>query len=115
MVFNYSTKRYLQEMKAVLVSSQYKVVTIDYYNLKAYVNKVDVYKKRNGKLCKVQHHFGRWVQFPKEMIGYAKSTRTGVTDDWCVGDREEYTYEQTTRYLTAESKKQIVELYHKNK
>jgi len=112
MEFNFRTTAYLKEMEAVLVESTYKVTNIDFHNLKAFVNKVDTFKKRNGKFCKVEHHFGKWITFPKEFVRYGKHTITGTTNDWSVGDREEYTYDKTVKYLTKESKEEIVKLYH---
>ena len=111
MKFNYKTTQHLKEMEAVLISSEYKVCEIDFHSLKAYVNKVDTFKKRNGKLCKVEHHYGKWVSFPKEFVRYGKHTMKATTNDWCVSDREDYTYQKTVKYLTKESKEEIVKMY----
>ena len=111
MKFNHKTLQYLKEMEAVLIESKYKVVNVDFHNLTAFVNKVDTYRKRNGKLCKVEHHFGKWISFPKEFVRYGKRYEQRETNDWCVSDRETYTAEFTMKYLTKESKEQIVKMY----
>ncbi len=111
MEFNYRTQNYLKENEAVLIRSEYKICQIDFYNLKAFVNKVDLYKKRNGKTCTVEHHFGKWIPFTKDLIRYGKSIKKGETNDICVGDRESYTYEIKTKYLPKEAQEQICKLY----
>ncbi len=111
MIFNYRTQNHLKENEAVLIRSEYKICQIDWCNLKAFVNKVDLYKKRNGKTCTVEHHFGKWIPFSKDLIRYGKQTKKAETTDWCIGDREEYTYEVKTKYLPKESQNEIVKMY----
>ncbi len=113
MRFNQATLSYLSEVGAVLQKSEYKVTDVNFGELKAYVNKVDTYKKRNGKICKVEHHFGKWVSFPKEYVSYGQRKYTGETNDWCVGDRETISGTTTCKYLNAAAKEHIVKLYHK--
>lgn len=111
MKFNHRTLQYLKEMEAVLIESKYKVIDVNFYNLTAFVNKVDIYKKRNGKICTVEHHFGKWVSFPKEFIRYGKHKIKETTNDWSVADREDYINEKTIKYLTKQSKEEIIKIY----
>ena len=115
MLFNFRTTAYLKETQAVLVESNYVVTDIDFQNLKAHVNKIDTYKKRNGKLCKVEHHFGRWVAFPKELVSYGKRIVNGTSNDWSVGDRVDYSFETTMKYLSKDAKQEIIKLYRETK
>lgn len=111
MRFNQATLSYLSEVGAVLQKSEYKVTDVNFGELKAYVNKVDTYKKRNGKICKVEHQFGKWVSFPKEYVSYGQRKYTCETSDWSVADREVVTGTKTAKYLNNAAKEQIVKLY----
>jgi len=113
MQFNYKTKEYLKQNEAVLIKSEYKICQINFHNLTAFVNKVDTYRKRNGKICKVEHHYGKWIPFTKDLIRYGKSIKKGETNDIFVGDREPITYEVKNKFLPKESQQQIINLYIK--
>ena len=76
MEFNYRTKRYLEEMEAVLIESKYKVFDVNFNTMKAFVNKQDTQKKRNGKKCHVTHHFGRWIPYTNDDISYGMRSYT---------------------------------------
>jgi len=109
MNFNYRTKKYLQEMQAVLIDSKYKVFQIDFENMKAFVNKQDTYKKRNGKKCHVEHHFGKWISFKKEDISYGMQNHTRY--DSSVYGLEEIKGQIVSKYLKPEIKERIVAEY----
>lgn len=116
MDYSINSLRHLEQCKAVLVESKYKVIAIEYDICEALVNKVDTYRKKNGKRAILTHRFGQWIKFPKEMIKWGKAEKTGTTNDWCVGDREDYTYTVNKRYITKEDKDKIVNMYkEKNK
>ena len=111
MLFNQRTKDYLNEMQAVLVQSKYKVFQIDFESFKAYVNKQDVYKKRNGKTCSVEHHFGKWIEFKKEDISYGMSNSTRIESSFY--GLEEVTRQKKNKYLNKEVQQRIVDEYLK--
>jgi hypothetical protein len=111
MVFNYRTQKHLKDNDAVLIKSGLQICSIDFYNLRAFVNKVDLYKKRNGKKCRVEHHFGKWIPFSKDLIKYREHTKTDETNDICVGDRESYNYKVKSKYLPKESEQEIINKY----
>ena len=111
MIFNYRTTSYLKEMEAKLIKSEYKITALNFDKLVAFVNRVDTYQKRNGKLCKVEHHFGRWIPFAKEDIKYGQANHTSF--DSGVYGIEEIHGTHTVKYLTKETKQEIVANYHK--
>lgn len=119
MKFNYRNMQFLKEMGAKLIKSEYKIEMIDFLKLKAFVNKVDIFEKRNGKKVKLEHHFGRWISFSKDLVRYGKKKIKGITDDWGVADREEFVSQISTQYLRKEDKQKIIDdylkLYVKNK
>lgn len=96
-------------MQAILVESKYKVFQIDFQSMKAFVNKQDIYKKRNGKTCTVEHHFGRWISFKKEDISYGKQNYTRY-DSGLYG-LEEIKGQKTAKYLSSEIKQRLVNEY----
>jgi hypothetical protein len=106
MIFNYGTVHYLKEMEAKLIKSEYKITSINFEGLVAFVNKVDTYQKRNGKLCTVEHHFGKWVSFKKEDVRYGQQNH--ISFDSSVHGLEEIHGTHTVKYLTKETKKKIV-------
>lgn len=109
MIFNYRTQRYLKEMQAELVKSEYRITSIDFSNLKAFVNLIDTYKKRNGKLCKVEHHFGRWISFDKADIKFGQGHHTSY--DSSVYGLEEIHGTHTTKYLSKDCQALIIQRY----
>jgi len=111
MIFNYRTAHYLDEMGAKLVKSEYKITAINFEGLIAFVNKVDTYQKRNGKLCKVEHHFGKWISFTKEDVKYGQANHTSF--DSSVHGLEEIHGTHTVKYLSKESKRKIIDKYLK--
>ena len=112
MVFNQRTKNYLAEMSAVLIESKYKVFDINFHEMKAFVNKQDIYKKRNGKTCTVEHHFGKWIYFKKEDISYGLSNYTRYESS--VYGLEEIKGQKTSKYLKSEVKQKIIEDYKRS-
>lgn len=96
-------------MQAVLIDSKYKVFQVDFENMKAYVNKQDVYKKRNGKTCCVEHHFGKWISFSKEDVSYGMRKHTSY--DSSVHGLEEIKSLRPAKYLKLEAKQKIVKKY----
>ena len=109
MEFNYRTTAYIKEMQAVLIDSKYKVFMIDFENMKAFVNKQDTYKKRNGKICYVEHKFGRWIPFKKEDISCGM--RNYTTYDSSVHGLEEVKGKKSTKYLKPEIKERLITEY----
>lgn len=109
MEFNFRTKQYLQEVGATLVSSTYKVFQVDFINMKAYINKQDTYKKRNGKTCHVEHHFGRWIPFKKEDVSYGVRNYTKIESS--LYGLETIKGSRQSKYLTPEVKKRLVDEY----
>ena len=112
MVFNQRTKNYLTEMSAVLIESKYKVFDINFNEMKAFVNKQDIYKKRNGKTCTVQHHFGRWISFKKEDISYGLKNYTRYDSSFY--GLEEIKGQKTSKYLKSDVKQNIIEDYKRS-
>jgi len=96
-------------MGAKLVKSEYKITATDFKGLVAFVNKVDTYQKRNGKLCIVEHHFGKWIPFTKDDVQHGRGNHT--TFDSSVYGIEEIHGTHTTKYLTKETKAMIVQKY----
>jgi len=113
MIFNYRTTQYLKDMEAKLVKTEYKITAINFSELMAFVNKVDTYQKRNGKLCKVEHHFGKWILFKKEDIRYGQANH--ISFDSSVHGLEEIHGIHTVKYLTKETKTTIIDEYLKSK
>ena len=109
MEFNYRTKRYLEEMEAVLIESNYKVFDVNFSTMKAFVNKQDTYMKRNGKKCHVTHHFGKWISFTKEDVSYG--VRNYTVYDSSVHGLEKVKCQRSCRYLKPEIKQRIVDEY----
>lgn len=109
MQFNYRTKIHLEEMQAIKIDSKYKVFDIDFDNLKAFVNQQDTYKKRNGKICHVEHHFGKWMSFKKEDISYGMRNYTAY--DSSVHGLEVIKGQKSCKYLKPEIKQRLVEEY----
>jgi hypothetical protein len=109
MEYNYRTKQHLKEMEAVLIESKYKVFDIDFDKMMAFVNKQDTYRKRNGKICHVEHHFGKWVPFTKEDISYGM--RNYTTYDSSVHGLEEIKGRKVRKYLKPEIKQRLIKEY----
>lgn len=109
MQFNYRTKHYLKEMEAVKIDSKYKVFTVNFNTMKAFVNKQDTYKKRNGKTCHVEHHFGKWMPFTKSDISHGM--KDSVSYDTSVNGTEVIKGRIHHMYLTKEVKERLVEEY----
>lgn len=109
MEYNTRTKVYLSEMKAVLIDSSYKIVDIDFTNLKALIIKQDTYKKRNGKTCRVEHPIKTWVQFTKDDISYG--VRNYTTYDSGFYGLEEIKGQRSCKYLKSDVKKKIISNY----
>lgn len=109
MEYNQQTKRYLEEMQAVKIDSKYKIFQIDFHNMKVFVNKQDTYKKRNGKTCHVEHHFGRWIPFTKEDISHGM--RNYTTYDSSVHGLEEIKGQAPCKYLNQDVKQRLVSEY----
>ncbi len=112
MQFNYRTKQYLKEMEAVLVESKYKIFTINFSTMKAFVNKQDRYRKRNGKFCNVEHHFGKWISFTKDDVRYGKQNYTAY--DSSLYGLEEIKGARTIKYLSKEAKEKILDEYKRS-
>ncbi len=109
MIFNHNTVRYLKEMEAKLIKSEYKITATDFKGLTAFVNKVDTYQKRNGKLCIVEHHFGKWIVFDKKDVKYSQGNH--VTFDSSIHGIEEIHGTHTVKYLTKETQAIIIQKY----
>lgn len=82
---------------------------VNFSTLKAFVNKQDTYKKRSGKICHVEHHFGKWISFTKADIKYGKQNYTAY--DSSVHGLEEIKGTKTVKYLDKETKSRIVVEY----
>ena len=93
-------------MQAVLIDSKYKVFDIDFQNMRVYINKQDTYRKRNGKMCQVEHHFGRWINFNKSDISWGMANYT--TYDSSVYGIEEIKGKRSRMYLKPEIKERLV-------
>jgi len=111
MQFNYRTKQYLAEMEAVKIDSKYKVFDVNFSTMKAFVNQQDTYRKRNGKKCHVEHHFGRWMPFTKADISHGMRNYTAY--DSSVHGLEVIKGEKPCRYLTKEVKQRLVDEYER--
>jgi len=93
MQFNRKTLAHLKSLDSVLITSEWKIVQSNSKQRTATVNKVDTYKKRNGKLCKVYHHFQKYVKdIPLEYYAQVKHTGHGTSNEWLVSERDDYTY-----------------------
>jgi hypothetical protein len=93
-------------MEAVLIDSKYKIFQIDFDNMKAFVNKQDTYRKRNGKTCRVEHNFGKWISFKKEDIG--RGVKSFKRYDSSVYGLEEVEARKSVKYLRPEVKERII-------
>lgn len=102
----------LKGMGATLISSEYKVIGFDWKNNKACVNKVDTYRKRNGKKCYVHHHFSMWIAIPDELIDVTEKEVTVESNDWYVSHRETITRTVKVKNVSDENQKVLVGLYH---
>ena len=112
MKFGYRALQYIKDTGAVLTKSNYEVVGIDFCNLKACVNKIDHYKKRNGKSLRVEHYFEKWIPFTKDMISYGQRKHTDyVNSIYASESQEQYTYTTTEKYLNRENKQKIINEY----
>lgn len=109
MEFNCRTKRYLKEVDAVLLDSKYKVFSVNFITMKAFVNKQDTYKKRNGKKCHVTHHFGRWMSFTKQDVSYKIKKYTSY--DSSVHGLEETKGQSSCKYLKPNVKQRLINEY----
>jgi hypothetical protein len=109
MIFSKRTLGYLKDNEAKLIKSEYRITDINFSKLEAFVNKIDTYQKRNGKLCKLEHKFGRWVPFTKEDIKYGQANHTSF--DSSVYGIEEIHGTHTTKYLIKEVKARIIQEY----
>ena len=111
MKFNYRTKAYLQEMEAVKIDSKYKVFQINFSTMKAFVNQQDTYRKRNGKICHVEHHFGKWMPFTKADVSHGIRKYTKI--DSSIYGLEEVNCEKQCKYLTKEVKQRLIKEYER--
>lgn len=101
---------YLKSLDSVLIESNYEIVDIDWKSEILCINKVDKYRKRNGKVVKVFHHFRKWVQIPKEMIKWHTVTNKGYNFHWVWADDPEYSYQKQEKYITKGDAKKIIEM-----
>lgn len=106
MVLNEKTKKYINEMSAVLIETKYKIFNIDFHLMKAFINKQDVYKKRNGKTFTVEYPFGKWISFKKEDIKHGVKNYTKY--DNSVYGLEEITDKKTVKYLPTKIKQRLI-------
>ena len=106
MILNERTKKYINEMSAVLFESKYKVFNVDFNLMKAFINKQDVYKKRNGKTFTVEYPFGKWVSFKKEDIKHCVKNYTKY--DNSVYGLEEIKGKKTVKYLPPAIKQRLI-------
>jgi hypothetical protein len=111
MILSERTKKYIDEMSAIIVKSHYEIFNIDFDSLKAFINKQDVYKKRNGKTFTVEHHFGKWISFKKEDISYKVQNYTKY--DNSVYGIEEIKGQKRVRYLQPAIKQRLINEYTK--
>jgi len=109
MQFNYKTKRYLKEMESVLVETKYKIFSVNFDTMEAFINKQDKYKKRNGKFCNVEHHFGKWISFNKEDVKYGKRDYTSF--DSSVHGFEVIKGTRIRKFLDKETKQRLINKY----
>lgn len=111
MVFSHRTTDYLQSLQSVLIKSGYEIVGFDWPKELVCINKVDHYKKRNGKIARVFHHFSTWRKIPTEMIKWHQVTKKGYSRSWIWHDDPEYNYQVNERYITRGDAKKIIEIY----
>jgi len=108
MKFNCKTKQYLEEMEAVLIESKHKVFQINFSKMEVYIAKQDTYRKRNGKICHVEH-FGQWMPFAKTDIKYGKQNYAAYDSN--VHGLEVTKGTKTVKYLDKETKNRMVAEY----
>ncbi len=111
MIFNHRTTAYLKEVEAVKIGSKCKVFDVNFYTNKAFVNKQDTYRKRNGKICHVEHHFGKWIPFLKSDVSYGTKKFTRI--DSSIYGLEEVQCEKQRKYLSKEVKRRLIKEYLK--
>lgn len=112
MIFSFRTTEYLQSLGSVLIKSGYEITGFNWPKNMACINKVEHWKKRNGKTAKVFHHFQKWVQIPDEMIKWRKVTKKGFSTSWVWADDPEYTYQVNEKFITRGDARKLIEMYH---
>jgi hypothetical protein len=110
MQFSYRTRQYLESLQSVLLKTGFEVVDVDYYSETFCVNKVDYWKKRNGKIVKVFHHFTKWYKLPPEMIKWRKVTKNGISTSWVWQDDPYYTYTVNQKYITRGDARKLMDM-----
>lgn len=111
MDFNFRTMEYLKSLNSVLIQSGYEITSFNWPKELVCINKVDHYKKRNGKVVKVFHHFRTWYHIPKEMIKWHSVTKKGYNFSWVWADDPEYTYQVNEKYISRGDARFILENY----
>ncbi|HEY4326408.1 MAG TPA: hypothetical protein VGN20_20660 [Mucilaginibacter sp.] len=111
MDFSHRTTAYLESLQSKLIKSGYEIEHIDFNKEIFCINKVEHWKKRNGKIAKVYHHFRKYYQLPKEMIKYRQITKTGYSNSWVWADDPEYKYQVNQKYITKEDREELLTIY----
>ncbi len=111
MEFSFKTKERLRILEASFVSSEYKVTGYDFKNSMAFINKVDTYKKPNGKKLYVHHKFGEWVNIPNNYIITYEKEIEYETNDWFVSHRETATKVIKYSYVPEEYHSDLIKAY----
>lgn len=111
MDFNYRTTAYLESLQSVMIKTGYEIVGFDWPKNLVCINKVDHWKKRNGKVVKVFHHFRQWYVIPEAMIKWHKVTKKGFNHHWVWADDPEYTYTVDEKYISRGDARTLLETY----
>lgn len=106
---NWNTLRHLTETGAKLTSSEVKIFSIDFESKIATVNIVETYIKRNNKTCYVTDCTKeRKIKFTKDDITTKIIKKKCYSNEWCIGDRDEYIAEFERHILTTIEEQKII-------
>jgi hypothetical protein len=109
MQFGYKTTAYLESLQSVFVKSVYEITGFNWRLGHVCINKVDYWKKRNGKVVKVFHKFSTWYKIPEQLIKYREVEKTGISTSWIWADDPYYTRTVKEKFITRGSARWIVD------
>lgn len=111
MEFGRRSKERIKQLGATFEVSEYKVTGFNFRLNQALVNKVDTYRKPNGKKIEVHHKFAEWVNIPSGLIVETEKQITCETNDWYVSHRETYVKTIMVKTVPKESHHHLIKIY----
>ena len=104
-----NTKKHLTENYAKLQSTEIKIFSVDFESKIATVNIVEHYIKRNKKTCYVTDFTKeRKLKFTDDLITTKIIKKKCYSNEWCVGDRDEYISEFERLVLTPDGERKVI-------